>query len=230
MAGFWKLTKRLNSNNIGVVTGSDFRNGSLPNAYLGRKEEGKFLGIFQKYSSTQLLIYGEKIEDYVFGKEDTLVTIQIDQMLAERFGMEYVDSDGTKKNPYIIHRTSIGCYERTLALLIEKYAGAFPLWLAPEQVRILPVSEKFSGYAKQVEEKLKLNGFRAETDTRPEKIGYKIREAQLEKIPYMLIVGEKEEAANEVSVRQRGQGDIGATKLDEFIGKALSQVATKEIW
>lgn len=177
--------------------------------------------------------YGPKLDiqiKNVFGKEDTLITIQIDQMLAEKFGMEYVDADGAKKNPYIIHRTSIGCYERTLALLIEKYAGAFPLWLAPEQIRVLPVSDKFAHYAKKTVQKLAQRGFRAEGDYRPEKIGYKIREAQLEKIPYMLIVGEKEEASGEVSVRQRGKGDIGSVKTQEFINTALSQAESREIW
>ncbi len=164
--------------------------------------------------------YGPKLDIQirnVFGKEDTLITIQIDQMLAEKFGMEYVDKDGTKKNPYIIHRTSIGCYERTLALLIEKYAGAFPLWLAPTQVKILPISDNYLDYAKDVEKKLKLNGFRVEVDSRTEKIGYKIREAQLEKIPYMIIVGEKEQAENKVSVRARKDGDLGAIDLEKFI-------------
>ncbi|MCR4925035.1 MAG: threonine--tRNA ligase [Clostridiales bacterium] len=177
--------------------------------------------------------YGPKLDiqmKNVFGKEDTIITIQIDQMLAEKFGMEYTDADGTKKNPYIIHRTSLGCYERTLALLIEKYAGAFPVWLAPEQVRVLPVSEKFSDYAEKVSAELKAKGLRVEADYRPEKIGYKIREAQLEKIPYMLIVGEKEEASGEVSVRQRGKGDLGAVELNKFIDTILEQVKTKEIW
>ena len=174
--------------------------------------------------------YGPKLDiqiKNVYGKEDTLITIQIDQMLAEKFGMEYVDSDGKRKNPYIIHRTSIGCYERTLALLIEKYAGALPLWLMPEQVRILPISERFHDKAQEVTETLKNAGLRASCDMRSEKIGYKIREAQLQKIPYMLIVGEKEAESNTVSVRHRKEGDLGAMPVEEFLSKALMQVATK---
>ena len=174
--------------------------------------------------------YGPKLDiqiKNVYGKEDTLITIQIDQMLAEKFGMEYVDSDGKRKNPYIIHRTSIGCYERTLALLIEKYAGALPMWLMPEQVRILPISERFHDKAQEVTEALKNAGLRASCDMRSEKIGYKIREAQLQKIPYMLIVGEKEAESNTVSVRHRKEGDLGAMSVEDFLSKALLQVATK---
>lgn len=176
--------------------------------------------------------YGPKLDiqiKNVYGKEDTLITIQIDQMLAEKFGMEYVDSDGKRKNPYIIHRTSIGCYERTLALLIEKYAGALPMWLMPEQVRVLPISERFHDKAQEVTEALKNAGLRASCDMRSEKIGYKIREAQLQKIPYMLIVGEKEAESNTVSVRHRKEGDLGAMSVEEFLNKALMQVATKAI-
>ena len=176
--------------------------------------------------------YGPKLDiqiKNVYGKEDTLITIQIDQMLAEKFGMEYVDSDGKRKNPYIIHRTSIGCYERTLALLIEKYAGALPLWLMPEQVRVLPISERFHDKAQEVTEALKNAGLRASCDMRSEKIGYKIREAQLQKIPYMLIVGEKEAESNTVSVRHRKEGDLGAMSVEEFLSKALMQIATKAI-
>lgn len=174
--------------------------------------------------------YGPKLDiqiKNVYGKEDTLITIQIDMMLAEKFGMEYVDKDGKKKNPYIIHRTSIGCYERTLALLIEKYAGALPMWMMPEQVRILPISERFHDKAQEVTETLKNAGLRASCDMRSEKIGYKIREAQLQKIPYMLIVGEKEAESNTVSVRHRKEGDLGAMSVEEFLSKALMQVATK---
>jgi threonyl-tRNA synthetase len=174
--------------------------------------------------------YGPKLDiqiKNVFGKEDTLVTIQIDQMLAEKFGMEYVDSDGTKKNPYIIHRTSLGCYERTLALLIEKYAGALPMWLMAEQVRILPISDRLLPEAKKAEEQLKAAGLRVTTDSRSEKIGYKIREAQLEKIPYMLVIGDKEVQENLVSVRSRKDGDIGTMSLDAFLSKAVDEVANK---
>lgn len=174
--------------------------------------------------------YGPKLDiqiKNVFGKEDTLITIQIDQMLAEKFGMEYVDSDGTKKNPYIIHRTSIGCYERTLALLIEKYAGALPMWLMPEQVRILPISDRLLPEAKKAEEQLQAAGLRVTTDSRSEKIGYKIREAQLEKIPYMLVIGDKEVQENLVSVRSRKDGDIGSMTLDAFLAKAVDEVSRK---
>lgn len=174
--------------------------------------------------------YGPKLDiqiKNVHGKEDTLITIQIDQMLAEKFGMEYVDKDGTKKNPYIIHRTSIGCYERTLALLIEKYAGAFPLWLAPEQVRVLPISERQADAAAEVADKLKAAGLRCELDTRNEKIGYKIREAQMQKVPYMLVIGDREAESGEVSVRSRKDGDIGSMTADAFLLKALDEVAKK---
>ncbi|MBR5134476.1 MAG: threonine--tRNA ligase [Clostridia bacterium] len=175
--------------------------------------------------------YGPKLDiqiKNVHGKEDTLITIQIDQLLAEKFGMEYTDADGTKKNPYIIHRTSIGCYERTLALLIEKYAGAFPLWLAPEQVRVMPISERQADAATAVTEQLKAAGLRAEVDLRNEKIGYKIREAQMQKVPYMLIIGDKEAESGTVSVRKRGEnGDLGSMSVEEFLQKALVEVATK---
>ena len=174
--------------------------------------------------------YGPKLDiqiKNVFGKEDTLITIQVDQMLAEKFGMEYVDKDGTKKHPYIIHRTSIGCYERTLALLIEKYEGAFPLWLAPEQVRVLPISERLMDKASEVTQQLKDAGLRCELDTRNEKIGYKIREAQMQKIPYMLIIGDREAEAGLVSVRSRKDGDLGTMLVADFLGKALTEVATK---
>ncbi|MBQ4618103.1 MAG: threonine--tRNA ligase [Clostridia bacterium] len=175
--------------------------------------------------------YGPKLDiqiKNVHGKEDTLITIQIDQMLAEKFGMEYTDADGSKKNPYIIHRTSIGCYERTLALLIEKYAGAFPLWLAPEQVRVMPISERQADAATEVTEQLKAAGLRAEADLRNEKIGYKIREAQMQKVPYMLIIGDKEAESGTVSVRRRGEnGDLGSMSVEEFLQKALVEVATK---
>ncbi len=177
--------------------------------------------------------YGPKLDiqiKNVYGKEDTLVTIQIDQMLAEKFGMEYVDKDGTKKNPYIIHRTSIGCYERTLALLIEKYAGAFPAWLAPVQVKILPIADRHHEYAQVIKNKLASAGIiRVEVDDRAEKIGYKIREAQLEKVPYMLVVGDKDIENNAVSVRSRKDGDIGSKTIDEFIADLSEEIRTKEI-
>lgn len=191
------------------------------------------LEIPYKIGIGEAAFYGPKLDiqiKNVHGKEDTLITIQIDQMLAEKFGMEYVDADGVKKNPCIIHRTSLGCYERTLALLIEKYAGAFPLWLAPEQMRLLPISERHLEAAKAVCDKLKALGFRAEVDERSEKIGYKIREAQLAKVPYMLLMGDKEVDEGTVSVRKRGEGDIGSMPLDEFISAALAQTASKEIF
>lgn len=178
------------------------------------------LNIDYKVGIGEAAFYGPKLDiqiKNVFGKEDTLITIQIDQMLAEQFGMEYTDADGTKKNPCIIHRTSIGCYERTLALLIEKYAGAFPTWLAPVQVQIIPVSEKHFEYASALREKLLDAGLRVEADMRNEKLGYKIREAQMEKLPYMLIVGDKEAEEGTVSVRSRKAGDLGAKTQDEFI-------------
>ncbi len=174
--------------------------------------------------------YGPKLDiqiKNVFGKEDTLITIQIDQMLAEKFGMEYVDKDGSKKNPYIIHRTSIGCYERTLALLIEKYAGAFPTWLAPVQVKILPISEKHIEYAKKVFDRLNSLGLRVELDDRNEKTGYKIREAQKQKVPYMLIVGDAEEASESVAVRSRKEGDLGVRPFEQFINDIMLEIAEK---
>lgn len=176
--------------------------------------------------------YGPKLDiqiKNVYGKEDTLITIQIDQMLAEQFGMVYVDKDGTKKNPYIIHRTSIGCYERTLALLIEKYAGAFPLWLAPIQVKLLPVADRHIDYVNSIKEALEKEGMRVEVDDRSEKIGYKIREAQMDKVPYMFIIGDKDIEANTVSVRHRKDGDLGAMKLSDFISMANEEIKTKAI-
>ena len=189
------------------------------------------IGIEYKIGVGEAAFYGPKLDIQIknfHGKEESLVTIQIDQMLAQKFGMEYVDKDGTKKNPYIIHRTSIGCYERTLALLIEKYAGAFPAWLAPTQVKVLPISDNQLDYAKGVVAKLKAAGMRVELDDRNEKIGYKIREAQLEKVPYMLVVGDKEVEAGAVAVRSRKNGDMGAMPADEFIAKLVLEVANKE--
>ncbi|MEE0943951.1 MAG: threonine--tRNA ligase [Clostridia bacterium] len=177
--------------------------------------------------------YGPKLDiqiKNVHGKEDTLITLQIDQMLAEKFGMEYVDKDGTKKNPYIIHRTSIGCYERTLALLIEKYAGAFPLWLAPVQIKLLPIADRHLDYIYEVKRKLEASGIiRVEIDDRSEKIGYKIREAQLEKVPYMILVGDKDIENNVISVRSRKQGDIGSMTVESFIESALEEIKEKRL-
>ena len=178
------------------------------------------LEIPYKVGIGEAAFYGPKLDiqiKNVFGKEDTLITIQIDQMLAEKFGMEYTDKDGSKKHPYIIHRTSIGCYERTLALLIEKYAGAFPVWLAPVQVKVIPISEKQADKAQEIKEKLVAAKIRVEADLRNEKLGYKIRQAQMEKIPYMLVIGEKEIENNVVAVRTREGGDMGTMSLDDFI-------------
>ena len=190
------------------------------------------LEIPYKVGVGEAAFYGPKLDiqiKNVFGKEDTLITIQIDQMLAEKFGMVYVDRDGTKKNPYIIHRTSIGCYERTLALLIEKYAGAFPAWLAPVQVKLLPIIDKQVDYAYDLAHKLEAMGFRVEIDTRNEKIGYKIREAQLEKVPYMLVIGDREMEEGKVAVRSRGKGDLGAMPFEEFAAMLKEEVDNKVI-
>ncbi len=173
--------------------------------------------------------YGPKLDiqyKNVYGKEDTLVTIQIDMLLAEKFGMYYIDENGEKKLPYIIHRTSMGCYERTLAYLIEEYAGALPTWMAPEQVRFLPVTDRAGDYCAQLAEKLSDQGFRVEVDYRNEKIGKKIREATMEKVPYMLVVGDRDMENNTVSVRRRSGEDLGAMSLEEFsalIGKAVAE-------
>ena len=185
------------------------------------------LGLEYEEGIGEAAFYGPKLDiqiKNVFGKEDTLITIQIDQMLAQKFGMEYVDKDGTKKNPYIIHRTSIGCYERTLALLIEKYAGAFPLWLAPVQVKVLPISENEIEYAKEIEEKLMGLGYRVETNLSDEKIGYKIREAQLEKVPYMIILGKNETENKNISVRARDGEKLDGINIDEFISKLKEEI------
>ena len=174
--------------------------------------------------------YGPKLDiqmKNVFGKEDTIVTIQIDMLLAKKFGMAYVDSDNTLKTPYIIHRTSLGCYERTLALLIEKYAGALPTWLAPVQVRFLPIGDDQVAYCDAIADKLTALGVRTEVDRRNETIGYKIREAQLQKLPYMAIVGDKELQSNTVAVRSRKNGDLGSLDIDKFVMTILDEIATK---
>ena len=176
--------------------------------------------------------YGPKIDinaKNVYGKEDTMITIQWDALLAEQFDMYYIDANGDKVRPYIIHRTSMGCYERTLAWLIEKYAGKFPTWLCPEQVRVLPISDKYEAYAKKVEAELKKNGVYVSVDARFEKIGYKIRESRLAKVPYMLVVGEKEEADGTVSVRSRFAGDEGVKPIAEFVEQICKEIRTKEI-
>ncbi len=187
------------------------------------------LEIPYKVGVGEAAFYGPKLDIQirnVHGKEDTLITIQIDQLLAEKFGMEYTDTDGQQKNPYIIHRTSIGCYERTLALLIEKYAGAFPLWLAPTQITVLPVSNTYDDYAYEVVARLEKAGLRVELDNRNEKIGYRIREAKFSKVPYMLILGEKEATSGTVTTRNR-KDEAETLTVDEFIAKAVKEVEEK---
>ena len=174
--------------------------------------------------------YGPKLDiqyKNVYGKEDTLVTIQIDMLLAERFGMYYIDENGEKKLPYIIHRTSLGCYERTLAYLIEEYAGALPTWMAPEQVRFLPVTDRASDYCAEQAKKLEALGFRVEVDYRNEKIGKKIREAQLEKVPYMVVVGDRDMENGTVSPRHRADGDLGAMSMEDFTALLKDVVDSK---
>ena len=175
--------------------------------------------------------YGPKLDiqaKNVYGKEDTMITIQLDMFLAERYDMYYIDANGEKKRPYIIHRTSMGCYERTLAWLIEKYAGALPTWLMPEQVRILPISDKFHDYAEELRKKLREADVKVTVDTRAEKIGYKIREARLEKLPYMLIIGANEAESGTVSVRKRGEdGDLGSMSQEDFIKRITEEIKTK---
>ncbi len=191
------------------------------------------LGIDYKIGIGEAAFYGPKLDiqmKNVHGKEDTLITIQIDQMLAPMFGMEYVDRDGQKKSPYILHRTSMGCYERTLALLIEKYAGALPLWIAPEQVRIMTINESFVPYAQKQADKLSALGVRVTVDGRTEKIGYKIREARNERIPYMLVVGEKEAESELFAVRKRGEGELGQMSVSDFTAKLMEDISTRAIW
>ena len=189
------------------------------------------LGIKYTEAKGEAAFYGPKLDlqiKNVHGKEDTIITAQIDFSLAERFGMTYTDKDGQEKYPYVIHRTSIGCYERTLALLIEKYSGAFPVWLAPVQVKLLPISEKYHDYADEVYASLKEKGIRVEADYRAEKIGYKIREARNERVPYLIVVGEKEAENREVAVRSRKNGDEGAMSLESFIDRIVKENDSKE--
>ena len=191
------------------------------------------IGLNYTEEKDEAAFYGPKLDiqfKNVFGKEDTLFTIQIDFALAERFDMVYIDKDNQKKRPFIIHRSSIGCYERTLAMLIEKYAGALPLWIAPEQVRVMTVTEKSNEYAREQAEKLKRLGIRATVDERQEKIGYKIREARNERIPYMLVVGEKEVEGNSFAVRRRGEGEIGSMSVEDFTAMVLKENAEKVIF
>ena len=197
--------------------------GELLDKYLGREN--------YKIGIDEAAFYGPKLDiqcKNVFGKEDTIVTIQIDMLLAKKFGMEYADRDNTMKTPYIIHRTSLGCYERTLALILEKYAGALPVWLSPTQVTVIPVVSDFADYAKDVTDRLKAAGIRAELDDRNEKLGYRIREAQLSKVPYMLVVGEDEMNSDSVTARARKEGEGGKFTVDEFIQKIKSEIDTKK--
>ena len=197
--------------------------GELLDTYLGKGNYA--IGI------DEAAFYGPKLDiqcKNVFGKEDTIVTIQVDMLLAKKFGMEYTDRDNTQKTPYIIHRTSLGCYERTLALLLEKYAGAFPVWLAPTQVTVIPVVGDFADYAAEVVNKMKAAGIRAELDDRNEKLGYRIREAQLSKVPYMIVIGDEEMQSGTVTVRARVEGEGGKFSTEEFIAKVVNEIETKK--
>lgn len=190
------------------------------------------IGIDYVEADDEAAFYGPKLDvqaKNVYGKEDTIITIQLDFAAAHSFDMTYIDENGVKQYPFVIHRSSIGCYERTLAMLIEKYAGAFPLWISPVQVKVLSLTSRTAEYADKIAEELKKAGLRAETDNRNEKIGYKIREAQLEKIPYMLIVGDKEAEENKVSVRSRKDGDLGVMGMDELTAKLLLEDRTKKL-
>ena len=190
------------------------------------------LGVNYSIGIDEAAFYGPKLDiqyKNVFGKEDTIVTIQIDMLLAEKFGMEYVDADGQKKRPYIIHRTSLGCYERTLAYLIERFAGAFPLWLSPEQVRVLTITDRADEAALKVQKELQQQGMRVEVDLRNEKIGFKVREAVTQKVPYMLVLGDKEVEDGTVAVRTRKGENLGVMKLDEVIAMFNKEIESKEI-
>lgn len=190
------------------------------------------IGLEYTEEKGEAAFYGPKLDiqaKNVYGKEDTMITIQLDMFLAERYDMYYIDKDGSKKRPYIIHRTSIGCYERTLAWLIEKYAGKFPTWLCPEQVRVLPVSEKYEDYAQEVFRELRRNGVDVTVDNSAERLGYKLRQAQMDRLPYMLVVGAKEEEDRTVSVRSRFAGDEGVKPLGEFVNQICEEIRTKEI-
>ena len=188
------------------------------------------IGLKYSIGIDEAAFYGPKLDIQirnVYGKEDTLITIQVDMFLSERFDMTYVDENGEKVYPYIIHRTSIGCYERTMALLIEKYKGAFPVWMAPEQVRVMSLTDRTENEANAIRDQLRYAGIRAESDVRSEKIGYKIRVAQLDKIPYMLIIGDKEKEAGVVAVRSRKDGDLGTMTYEEFLQKIKKEVDDK---
>ncbi len=211
--------------------------------YIGTEEvweetQGRIRKVLQDLDITfteadgEAAFYGPKVDiqaKNVYGKEDTMITIQWDALIAEQFDMYYVDQNGDKVRPYIIHRTSMGCYERTLAWLVEKYAGLFPTWLCPEQVRVLPISEKYHDYAEKVADALKNNGVKCTVDERAEKIGYKIRETRLDRVPYMLVVGQKEAEEGLVSVRSRYLGDEGQKSLDTFVDEICKEIRTREI-
>ena len=233
---------------IGLLDGCTFRFSQWDPANPNNKYEGtaeqwdhaqtvmekilKDLDVNYEIGIDEAAFYGPKLDiqyKNVYGKEDTIVTIQIDMLLAEKFGMEYIDVDGTRKRPYIIHRTSLGCYERTLAMLIEKYAGAFPLWLAPEQVRFIPIADRHLPFVREIAEKLEALGIRCSIDDRAEKMGYKIRQAQLEKTPYMLIAGDNEVESKTVSVRSRRDGDLGSMTPAELIEKLTDEIVSKKI-
>ncbi|MBE7083011.1 MAG: threonine--tRNA ligase [Clostridiales bacterium] len=189
------------------------------------------IGIAYVEADDEAAFYGPKLDvqiKNVYGKEDTLITIQLDFAAAHSFEMTYIDENGTKQYPFVIHRSSIGCYERTLALLIEKYAGAFPFWICPVQIKVMSLTERTAEYASEIVEELKKFGLRAEVDNRNEKIGYKIREAQLEKVPYMFIVGDKEKEENKVSVRSRKDGDLGVMDINEIITKLVMEDKSKK--
>ena len=233
---------------IGLLDGCTFRFSQWDPANPNNKYEGtaeqwdhaqtvmekilKDLDLNYEIGIDEAAFYGPKLDSQyknVYGKEDTIVTIQIDMLLAEKFGMEYIDVDGTRKRPYIIHRTSLGCYERTLAMLIEKYAGAFPLWLAPEQVRFIPIADRHLPFVREIAEKLEALGIRCSIDDRAEKMGYKIRQAQLEKTPYMLIAGDNEVESKTVSVRSRRDGDLGSMTPAELIERLTDEIVSKKI-
>ena len=189
------------------------------------------LGVDYTIGIDEAAFYGPKLDiqyKNVFGKEDTIVTIQIDMLLAEKFGMEYTDVDGSKRRPYIIHRTSLGCYERTLAYLIERFAGAFPLWLAPTQVTLIPIADRHLDFTFEVAKALEDKGLRVDIDSRSEKVGYKIRQATLEKVPYMLTIGDKEVESGTVSVRSRANGDLGSMSAADLADMLYEEVITKK--
>ena len=190
------------------------------------------IGIEYVEAEDEAAFYGPKLDvqsKNVYGKEDTIITIQLDFAAAKSFDMTYIDENGEKQYPFVIHRSSIGCYERTLAMLIEKYAGAFPFWICPVQVKVLSLTDRTADYAKKLADELRAAGLRAEADVRNEKIGYKIREAQLDKIPYMFVVGDKEAEAGTVSVRSRGEGDLGVMDVKDIIARLIEEDRTKKV-